>query len=134
MLIKFLIKNHKYPFIVHWTGSAVQEFFCVCFSIFTTKFTSTKRIFMAIAFFIKSSNVLAVKFCSYLTYKRIHIGEMIKSCSNCYKAFVQYNLLTHENTHIGDKPYSCSSCNKIFTDNSTFIKQQKIHTGEKPFS
>ena len=134
-LIKFLIKILKYPFIVLCTGLAEVEEFFVYASLFSPQnLLPLKGYSWPLLFFIKSSNVLAVKFCSYLTYERIHIGEKIKSCSNCYKAFAQYNLLTHEKTHIGRKPYSYSSCNKIFKDHSTFIKHQKIHTGEKPCS
>ncbi|XP_063804847.1 gastrula zinc finger protein XlCGF17.1-like [Pseudophryne corroboree] len=95
-------------------------------------------------------------------YQKSHTHDKLVPCFDCGKQFTQEaGLLRHQRTHTGEKPFPCSGCGnvlhikqvllkirevtqvrsrfralsvKCFTDTSSFIRHQRTHTGEKPYS
>ncbi|XP_037674898.1 zinc finger protein 211-like [Choloepus didactylus] len=43
------------------------------------------------------------------------------------------SFVKHEKTHPGEKPYECIECGQFFAYNSRFIQHLRIHTGARPY-
>ncbi|XP_054834913.1 zinc finger and SCAN domain-containing protein 20-like [Eublepharis macularius] len=55
-------------------------------------------------------------------------------CTKCGKIFSQKGgLKKNERIHSGEKPFKCVLCQKNFTNSSSLIMHERIHKGKKPY-
>ena len=47
---------------------------------------------------------------------------------------IRNNLIRQQRVHTGEKPFPYEQCGEIYSERATLINYQRVHTGENPFT
>ena len=47
---------------------------------------------------------------------------------------IRDSLIRQQRVHTGEKPFPCEQCEEIYSERATLINYQRVHTGKNPFT